>query len=86
MNKPDDVSAEAWEMAKTKDGLDYRGDVKLVVARHVDAAIAKERERCAMVADEYDGDGLTVGYDAHLGDAYLTRREIANAIRNPSKP
>lgn len=51
MNKPDDVSQEAWETAKTKDGLDYKFPVKVIVARAIDAAIAKERERAAKIAD-----------------------------------
>jgi hypothetical protein len=46
------------------------------------SAVAAERERCAKVAEDYDGDGLRgSGYEDQLGDARQTQREIAAAIR-----
>jgi len=39
-------------------------------------------EEAAKAAEDYDGDGMrSQGHDAQLGDAFLTRREIAAAIR-----
>jgi hypothetical protein len=47
-----------------------------------DAAARDMRERCAKVAEDYDGDGMEGrGYDAQLGDASLTCRDIAEQIR-----
>lgn len=47
----------------------------------LDAARRDERERCACVAEDYEGAGIDGGMDAHLGDGYRTRRDIAAAIR-----
>lgn len=85
MNKPDDVSQEAWDTAKTKDGFDYKFPVKVIVARAIDAAIAKERERCSTIAEEYDGDGLDASQYAQLGDAFITKQDIASLIRNSQR-
>jgi hypothetical protein len=45
MTKPDDVSQEAWEIAQVlwRDDEFDRGDV--IIARAIDAATARERER-----------------------------------------
>lgn len=45
------------------------------------AGVAAERERCAKIAEDYDGDGMIGGMDMHLGNAILTRSDIAAAIR-----
>jgi hypothetical protein len=39
-------------------------------------------EACAKIAEDYDGAGMdSKGYHDHLGDAYKTRQDIADAIR-----
>ena len=54
-----------------------------VIAPALAEARAAERERCAKVAEDYEGRGIDPGdgYHAQLGDASLTRREIATTIR-----
>jgi len=45
-------------------------------------AVAAAWERCAKVAEDYDGDGIDCrGWDYQLGDAFKTRSDIAAAIR-----
>lgn len=73
--KPD--AATACE-ANPCDKVDTSG----VTAEWFDAAMAQVREQCAKIAEDYDGEGMDgTGYDAQLGDASKTRREIAERIR-----
>jgi len=46
------------------------------------AGVAAEREACAKVADDYDGDGHNHGQYTQLGDSAKTQRDIAAAIRS----
>jgi hypothetical protein len=50
--------------------------------RLADVALTNVVERCAKVADEYDGDGMdSTSYEDQLGDARQTRSDIAEQIR-----
>jgi hypothetical protein len=51
------------------------------LAQEVEAMVGAEREACAQVADDYDGEGMNAGAHYGLGDACQTRRDIATAIR-----
>ena len=102
MNKPDDVSAEAWEMAEDAAQECFDASVDLyetgvevisaqaVVARAIDAAIAKERERCAKIADKFtiidpEEDGVDPNEEWEIA-MRCSAHSVAKAIRNPSKP
>lgn len=94
MNKPDDVSAEAWEMAEDAAQECFDASVDLyetgievisaqaVVARAIDAAIAKSHERTLDAANAY----MTEQYGISALGNPIDRGRIAAAIRNPSKP
>jgi hypothetical protein len=59
--------------------------VRALVAREAKAR-EDEREACAMVAEDYNGDGHNpVGDSAQLGDAFKTMCDIAAAIRARSQ-
>lgn len=51
------------------------------VQRFAALAAAKEREACALVAEDEDHEVSVSGYYAQLGDARATMRNIAAAIR-----
>lgn len=55
----------------------YTAEVEAGSAR----AVEVERERCAAIADEYDGAGMEIDLHRQDGDAYRTRSDIAAAIR-----
>jgi len=60
--------------------LDAALDRAWIHGRH--AGEVAERERCARIADEYDGDGHAHGQETQLGDSVRTQRDIAAAIRS----
>ncbi len=83
MAKPDDVSDEAW--AEAGQLCDAYQITRPAIARAIDAATAKERERCALIADEHSkakwggpGDGTQA--------TQTTAKSIAAAIRQGSQP
>jgi hypothetical protein len=77
--------ASGWKAIDRAVALTFANDVlqaKLDAAEaDKAAAVEVERERCAAIAGGYDGNGMNVGTDCPLGDAYQTRRDIAAAIR-----
>lgn len=49
----------------------------------VEKARREENEACSLIAADYDGKGMDPrGYSDQLGDAYLTKMDIADAIRS----
>lgn len=54
MSRPEGVTAEAWEQAETYKQLWARGPctIKEAVARAITAAVAAEREACAMACEQ----------------------------------
>lgn len=108
MNKPDDVSAEAWEIAKdiefdfecdwTADGRRVgeieRNSAIASIARAIDAAILRERERCASLANKQglwhiDASDMALPVEPSpiiAKDRAKVAFSIRDAIRNPSKP
>lgn len=51
------------------------------LATLADAAIAIVMEEAARVADGYEGKGFELGLHTQSGDAYVTRSDIAAALR-----
>lgn len=57
------------------------GPALLARLEAMEKAVAEEREACAAIADEYDGEGHNHGQYTQLGDSVHTQRDIAAAIR-----
>lgn len=79
--KPADVSQEAWDQAETYKQLWARGPgtIKETLARAITAAVAAEREACAVVAEHLNGWGADCGMGGHA-------LHIAKQIRARSTP
>lgn len=104
MNKPDDVSEEAWGIAETAmDTVCDNYEPQIMgsyfscvetIARAIDAATLRERERCASLANK-QGLWHIAASDMALPvepspiiakDRAKVAFSIRDAIRNPSKP
>ena len=59
MNKPDDVSQEAWERACAATDSPFPTDIE-AIARAIDAAVAAESGRLAMSIAQYTDAFLTL--------------------------
>lgn len=84
MNKPDDVSQDAWERACAATDSPFPTDIE-AIARAIDAATAAEREACAHVADEHAKNwsgtrNLDMAVEEATKDEHA--ESIATAIRN----
>lgn len=79
-------AAKALGVPQDDTGWHLTGDILPAISNALLAAEQRGRkagiEEAATVAEGYDGDGLIGSYDCHLGDARLTVREIAAAIRS----
>jgi hypothetical protein len=65
--------------AQTEGGT--MSDPEGVLVEKFAAVRAAERERCAQIALDYDGDGHKHGLYTQLGDSVKTQHDIAAAIR-----
>lgn len=97
MSKPDDVSQAAWDAAEKAmidiaklisnfvssdtSNPPIDGFVKPTIARAILAAKAEEREDCALIADDDDGEHTIFGEDRNTRVAQMAARSIAAAIR-----
>lgn len=85
MNKPDDIPQDVWDDAERRLGDRFLLGARDAAVEIIARAIMAERERCAKVAEDYDGPGLEYGMDYQLGDASRTIYDISTAIRAGTK-
>jgi len=85
---PDDIlivetreDAEGISMSFKNPCHPHRILVKAEYVRSVQEAVEAETERCAKMAEDYNGDGMLGEREAQLGNAFRTKSDIAAAIR-----
>lgn len=78
LNRADAVIRACWDNFKATEPTFVLRDL-IVIELH--KAREMERERCAKIAEDYDGNGLDGTFMQEGGNAALTAREIAALIR-----